>query len=428
MTVSSSTPARLLAGSLVGIVALAVGSCGGSTASPPQGRATGASTAAVPGQVPATVTGLGTLPAPASAWPEASYDARRSSATTATGPTSAKTRWTRDLGAKLIAGPVIGADGSVIETPANGVVHALDPADGHDRWTLDIGQPGGSDLSSSPAVLAGGLILVPGVSGDLVAISRSGKLLWEQPVGDGQVLSPAIAGDGRVDVVDMDGTVMALTPDAKGAHPQWMLKLGGSSYGSPAVAPDGTILTTSGEALIAIRDNGSSATVRWRFAATGDVEVSPAVTAAGVTVLGTNAGAEYGVRSDGTRAWSYPKKQWSYSSPVAARGGAVSFGDNDGRVYTVDGTTGSGKVVVGAADPKSARSSVGVGVWTAPVSDAAGDLYVGTASGRVEGYRSDGTRLFDLDTGSTVDSYPALGGDGTLYVGSNSGTLYAIGS
>ncbi|MFN2507021.1 MAG: PQQ-binding-like beta-propeller repeat protein [Acidimicrobiales bacterium] len=55
-----------------------------------------------------------------------------------------------------------------------------------------------------------------------------------------------------------------------------------------------------------------------------------------------------------------------------------------------------------------------------------GDVYFGTVVGHVYGFGPDGRRLFDFDTGATVDSYPALGGDGTLYIGSANGTLYAF--
>ena len=37
-----------------------------------------------------------------------------------------------------------------------------------------------------------------------------------------------------------------------------------------------------------------------------------------------------------------------------------------------------------------------------------------------------GRRLFDIDAGATVDSYPALASDGTLLVGTEGGELLAI--
>ena len=37
-----------------------------------------------------------------------------------------------------------------------------------------------------------------------------------------------------------------------------------------------------------------------------------------------------------------------------------------------------------------------------------------------------GRKLFEIDTGGVVDSYPARAGDGTLLVGSESGVLLAL--
>lgn len=67
-----------------------------------------------------------------------------------------------------------------------------------------------------------------------------------------------------------------------------------------------------------------------------------------------------------------------------------------------------------------------MGVWTSPAVDSVGNVYFGTVVGHVYGFGPDGRRLFDLDTGASVDSYPALGPDGTLYIGSANGLLYAV--
>ena len=67
-----------------------------------------------------------------------------------------------------------------------------------------------------------------------------------------------------------------------------------------------------------------------------------------------------------------------------------------------------------------------VGVWTQPVVDAEHNVYFGTRPGHLYGFDVRGRRLFDVDAGATVDSYPALAADGTLLVGTEGGDLLAI--
>jgi outer membrane protein assembly factor BamB len=104
---------------------------------------------------------------------------------------------------------------------------------------------------------------------------------------------------------------------------------------------------------------------------------------------------------------------------VVTADGLVYYGDNHGRVNTLD-----------AADGKLRARYVGLekppGVWTAPVVDARHDVYFGTQNGHVYGFDAAGKQLFDLEAGGGVASYPALAADGTLLIGSEDGTLYAL--
>jgi hypothetical protein len=61
------------------------------------------------------------------------------------------------------------------------------------------------------------------------------------------------------------------------------------------------------------------------------------------------------------------------------------------------------------------------------VVDRAYRAYFGTQKGHLYGIEPGGHILFDLDLGSPLDSYPALGADGGLVIGTRSGTLVAIG-
>ena len=66
------------------------------------------------------------------------------------------------------------------------------------------------------------------------------------------------------------------------------------------------------------------------------------------------------------------------------------------------------------------------GLWAAQAVDRRGDVYFATQHGDVYGFSPHGHRLFQLTVSGPVDSYPALTPAGTLIVGDQAGTLYAI--
>jgi len=341
------------------------------------------------------------------------------------GPQVGVVRWERTLEGNVTPGPALGADGTVYAASNAGVLHAIDPGSGADRWVFDAGAHYGSDLSTTPAILEDGTILWPGPGNTLFALDRQGHVLWRQVFG-GAVLSPVDRGDGRVYVMDMAGRLTALDVDPVRHDVAWTTDLGSTSYGSPAIAPDATVVTTVDDEVVAVVDEGARGVVRWRWQAPATIEVSPAVAPDGTVVVGPNDDFAYGISAGGTLRWRWRKGDWSYSSAAVTPDGKAYFGDHLGFLDVLDASTG---VLVRrlATIPKSEPHPGGVGIWTSPAVDAQGDVYFGTVVGHIYGFGPDGRRLFDLDTGATVDSYPALGPDGTLYIGSANGRLYAIG-
>lgn len=213
--------------------------------------------------LPAGLAGVGDLPVPASAWPAAGYDARHSSATTAVGPRTGTLSWRVDLGGNATPGPVIGVDGSVLAATNAGVLFALSPHDGHRLWSFDGGGGYGNDLTTSPSVLGDGTILWSGSRNTLFALDRSGHPRWRVEF-TSMVLSPAIGGRDRVYVADMAGRLSALEITTAGHRVVWSVEVGGPDYASPTIGPDGTVFTASGHDLVAVRDLGDRAVVRWR--------------------------------------------------------------------------------------------------------------------------------------------------------------------
>jgi hypothetical protein len=304
------------------------------------------------------------------------------------------------------------------------VLHAIDPSNGHDRWTFNGKGSIGGDLSTTAAVLPDGDIVWPGPRHMVFGLDAQGKRLWAVDVG-GVPLSPVIAGPDEVYVMTTSGVLAALQLDGAKTAPRWTIKLGNQSYGSPVIAPDGVIETTVDDSLVAVRDEGSSARRLWRFTVAKEVEVSPAVGSDGTAILGTNDGFEYAVSSAGKQLWKQPTNSPSYSSPAVSRGGTAYYGDNLG-VLTI-ASAGSGSVLH-ALKANPGVSTPAVNIWTAPLVDSAGDVYYGTNGGHIYGYSPAGKLLFAIATGKTVASYPALSGGGDLLIASDNGYLYAIGS
>jgi outer membrane protein assembly factor BamB len=367
------------------------------------------------------LAGVGTLPAPASAWPAAGYDARHSSGTPAVGPQTGTVRWKASLGDDLTPGQVIGVDGSVLAASEGGVLYALDPATGKQRWHYDGGSAFGNDLSTSPAVLAGGTILWPGPRETLFALSSKGVLLWKERF-DTQLLSPAVAGAGRVYVASLGGKLMALSITATSHRVVWSFDVGGDDFASPTVGPDGTIYTAAGKDLVAVRDLGASGAQRWRFHAKDTIEVSNGIAPDGTVVLGTNADSEYGVHPNGKKAWAFKKGEYTYSSSVIRPDGKAYFGDNQGRLTVLQSS--DGKLLTRSQGSNAPRTA---SIWTSAVVDAHGDYYFATVTGWVYGFDASGRQLFGVNAGAAINSYPAMAADGTLYFGTVAGTLVAIG-
>ena len=68
----------------------------------------------------------------------------------------------------------------------------------------------------------------------------------------------------------------------------------------------------------------------------------------------------------------------------------------------------------------------GANVESSPAIGADGTLYVGSSDFNLYAINPDGTQKWGFPTGGFVFSSPAIGTDGTVYVGSSDGYLYAI--
>jgi outer membrane protein assembly factor BamB len=320
------------------------------------------------------------------------------------------------LGGNITPGPAVGADGTIYVATNSGTLYALDPTSGSNRWTFNGGKPigGEADLSTTPLVLPSGDVLWPGPGNTLFELSTTGALLWSKEFST-KPLSPTISGN-RVYVEQMGGTLSAFDTSTTTPQLAWSLKVGASSYGSPEVAPNRTIVTTADRHIIDVSDEGTRASIVWRYTTTAAIEVSASVGTDGTIVAGTNDRFVYALKPNGALKWRSGLGTESYSSSSVS-GGLAYYGDNSGALHVVREQNGT---------PVATDHGV-KGLWAAQAIDSRGDVYFGTQGRHIYGFGPHGRGLFDLSASGPIDSYPALTANGVLIIGDEAGTLYAIG-
>jgi outer membrane protein assembly factor BamB len=232
------------------------------------------------------------------------------------------------------------------------------------------------------------------------------------------VTSPVTPDGKRVYIGDSSGMVTAIDVTERGSHQiAWRTRAGSTSYGSVVTDGKGRIYTTADSTLVAVDDQGRAGHVAWRADPGDDItEVSAGLAPDGTALLGTNGHNEWAYRRDGTLLWKSPRVI-TYSSPVVTASGVAYVADHAGLVHAFDVRSGA---VIATYGP------VGAQIWSSVVVDRAYRVYFGGQNGHAYGFDAHGQRLFDVDLGGPVDSYPALTADGALIIGSGNGFVTAI--
>ncbi len=200
---------------------------------------------------------------------------------------------------------------------------------------------------------------------------------------------------------------------------------------SPAVGADGTVYFGAGS------DNGfdtnvyavtSSGTLKWTFAtgATGVIGASPAIGGDGTVYVGGTDMNLYALDgSTGAKKWSFAAGTMISSTPAIAGNGTIYFRD-DTKLYALTGA--------GAQSWSFALADSTTGTYSSPAVGANGTIYVGTNTGSLYAVNPDGTQKWkysaneNVTTPGDADIYtsPAIAADGTIYFANLHGTVYAI--
>lgn len=275
-------------------------------------------------------------------------------------------------------------NGEVFLTDGHGIVHALDLETGAERWhSSDM-----LDSATSPTA-GNGLVIIGTGGGEVVALDAgTGARHWRVRVSTGAIHEPAFA-DGTVYVTAADGTIAALR--AADGTQVWAINVGPDPTGTPTVSAGilyvGSRSAEAGGRLRAL-DPATGATL-WQ---TDQPGFAPALSG-GLAISG---------RDDGlivARDARTGVERWRFAAGSSPRGPAivgstVFFDDDLGKwIGALDLATGS---LLWRYDVDASNQCC--------IAVAKGYVVIGTMAGSVYAIGGDGTTVLPQPVGTFVAS------------------------
>ncbi|MBI1813958.1 MAG: PQQ-binding-like beta-propeller repeat protein [Deltaproteobacteria bacterium] len=346
---------------------------------------------------------------------------------------------------------------------ADGSFYALDGGTGSLVFSYSTAA---SAITNSPAVDTSGRAFFNTTLNQLLRLTPTGFLDRAAAVGGYSASSPALATDGTA----MVGAFISAQSGISGAVctngiARWSLGEG-SVQAAPALGPDGITGTqvanctvssdTAPHGLVYVAESRPHPAVRaidrclghirWTFIASDPVvaapllELQPTATdpRAGTVYIFDGGGHLFAIDAESGAAafgdsfslpFTKPGPLPNVSSPALGANGVLYLGSTDGNLYAFDPTTGA------------TRSFQTGGPIQSSIAVAGNAIVFGSNDGNVYQVTDDGTELTEVwHVAITVPgtegpvpialgrSSPAIGLDGTVYIGAADGRVYAIGT
>lgn len=353
------------------------------------------------------------------AWPTFHGSAMRTGASNVAGTLTRQVgnRW--DLPKAVEGSPAIGGDGTAYIGDDDGKVYALSPSQGTGpKWSFATKGP----VVAAPTISSDGQTLyVASQDGFVYALNTSdGKQKWAASLAGTLLASPLLSTDGTLlyEPVPFGSFKTLNTSDGSLVK---STAINGTIPGSMAASPDGAtvyVATTNNYMYGASAPTASGGGQLSAFYLDGEALATPAVDANGNLYVSTNQGSlDSFTPSNSAPRWIFntASRTPSNSSP-AFYNGTVFFGSGDQNLYAINATSGS----------QIWQAHTGGNISSSPaVSAANGEVYVGSEDGNVYALNAaSGALTWVYQTGAAVVSSPGLAPDGSVWVGSTSGSVF----
>ena len=257
---------------------------------------------------------------------------------------------------------------------------------------------------SSPSVISLDTVYVGTSSGNLLAVGFDGTVFWKFQTGNEIVAAPAVGLDGTIYIGSKDSNFYAVTNTGS---QKWSFATGGEISSSATIGIDGTIYFGSDDTnLYALHPDG---TLKWKFQTGGGVGGSPAIGFDGTIYVGSGDASLYALHPDGTLKWQTPlTSAVFFSSPaIFTRDGTIYIEESFGKLDAVapDGT-------IKWTFPTGSENLI-----TSPAVGSDGTIYFGGRKKTFYAINPEGTLKWQSFIGQDIDSSAAIGADGTIYFG-----------
>ena len=367
--------------------------------------------------------------------------------------TNGHEKWHFQTGGAIYSTPAIGPDGTIYVGSYDHKLYAINPNTGASNWSFTTG----NKINSSPAIDAGGTVYAASEDGKLYAITN-GKLKWAFTTSNANAISfssPAIGADGTIYFGDSGGHFYAIA-EGPTPPPTWK-SLNGTSTSTVQLAwhINGNVTSQTLYRSLYSASNNTGAMTKFSISTTNhpDTGLSPNtqyyywlktcfngktssfssmgsartwMTKAPWPMKGqnirhtgqTNMNVR-GVRGNPVAKWTYPTSYTILSSPAIGFDNTIYFADVDGtsQGYLYSITNGNAKKV--AVSIKGADASPAIG--------PDGTVYIGSRYATQNIWAiTNGFVKWNCGTGTEINSSPVIGADGTIYIGSRDNKFYAI--
>jgi outer membrane protein assembly factor BamB len=301
--------------------------------------------------------------------------------------------WSFDAGADLAGQIAVGADNSAYFITRDGVLHGLDSSGKEILHRQAVG--------TSPVLTAGSVVIAKSSATELAAFAADGTLAWQVEIGAGA--GPLAASNGVI-YASAGSDLIAVTDTGS---IKWRVGVGAISTAVPTT--DGVAGAVMGGDIASLAADGA---LLWTFAPAEGFSGGLAF-ADDAVYAGSRSGTVYSIdERTGKPLWTVATPHAVVAGPALGAAGAIYFGSE-----AVHGVASNGQLrwTQAAVKPDAAAISAGVldGVFDAGADNLAAML------------GSDGNFIWTSRSFGAVAA-SAVAPNGTLYVGSTAGRIFAV--